>query len=150
MIADAIREDKIESFHDPQHFNDDPLECSVDFDSFFSWFRNNPDQKTLLITLLDALDRKFPEHWQRIIDSDKPPQAQSPKEKMWEELLAYAEVYFQDPNATKPGFARESKTKNICRSYGLEVGSDISEDNIVRHLRNAGIKTKVGRPKNKK
>ena len=148
LITDALCEGKISFYEDQdgQRVADYPLECKVDFNSFFSWFKSNPDQKTLLVALLGVLGRQFPEHWQEIIDSGKTSQTQKPKEKMWEEILTHAKDYFIDSTATKSAFQRDHKTKNILRKYKGTASSTTFE----RRLRDAGIKTTRGRPKTKK
>lgn len=148
LIADAICEGKIDLYgdQDAQRVVDYPLECKVNFNSFFSWLRNNPDEKTLLVALLSALDRKFPEYWQEIIDSGKTSQAQKPKEKMWAEILDYAKEYFKVTGRTIAGFRKDDKTQNILRKYR----EDPSVDTFEKRLGEAGIKTTRGRPKTKK
>jgi hypothetical protein len=72
IIEDGISDGEIKS-PDQMGPNGDieTLEFRIEYESFFAWFRNNPEKTNKIILLLTALDRIFPESWRRIISSGK-------------------------------------------------------------------------------
>lgn len=109
------------------------------FDGYYRWLEKN---RRVVQAYLRPLGRVLPD----INDSGKPLQTQSPKEKMWEEILIHGKKYFADPSATTAAFKKDDKTKNILRKYK----EDPSVDTFGRRLREAGIITKRDRSKAKK
>ena len=72
------------------------------------------------------------------------------KQNLEAELIKYANEFFIKDGATKAGFVKDDKTKNICRKHNKELGKDISVHTIKGYLRKAGFKTPGGRPRSQK
>jgi hypothetical protein len=69
LIENAICVSEISSPDNMGPRGIETLKFRVGYESFFLWFKNNPEKKNLIEVWLVSLDRQFPKHWVDIINT---------------------------------------------------------------------------------